>query len=143
MWRRLTNTCCHRGPHQAQHGPKENRQRPAVNALFRSAAIAYGPGVIGVVLTGALDDGAAGLWEIKQRGGKTIVQDPTDALFPDMPRNALEQVPIDYVGPVQGLASTVERSSRPASPLSRQKRGKDEGYSPHGFDLPGMPRPDH
>jgi two-component system, chemotaxis family, protein-glutamate methylesterase/glutaminase len=85
-------------------GPKENRQRPAVNALFRSAALAYGPGVIGVILTGALDDGSAGLWEIKQRGGKTIVQDPRDALFPDMPRNALEQVPIDYVRPVQGLA---------------------------------------
>jgi two-component system, chemotaxis family, protein-glutamate methylesterase/glutaminase len=85
-------------------GPKENRQRPAVNALFRSAALAYGPGVIGVILTGALDDGSAGLWEIKQRGGKTIVQDPRDALFPDMPRNALEQVPIDYVMPLRGLA---------------------------------------
>lgn len=86
-------------------GPKENRQRPAVNVLFRSAAIAYGPKVIGVVLTGALDDGSSGLWEIKQHGGKTIVQDPRDALFPDMPRNALEQVPIDYVMPVRGLAS--------------------------------------
>jgi two-component system, chemotaxis family, protein-glutamate methylesterase/glutaminase len=104
-------------------GPKENRQRPAVNALFRSAAIAYGPGVIGVILTGALDDGSAGLWEIKQRGGKTIVQDPRDALFPDMPRNALEQVPIDYVRPVQGLASLLnDLVGQPV--LSQDDRGE-------------------
>jgi two-component system chemotaxis response regulator CheB len=88
-------------------GPKENRHRPAINVMFRSAAIAYGLRVIGMVLTGSLDDGTAGLWEIKQRGGKTIVQDPKDALFPDMPRNALEQVPIDHVMPLRGLASLI------------------------------------
>ena len=85
-------------------GPKENRHRPAVNVLFRSAALAYGPRVIGVVLTGMLDDGASGLWDIKQRGGATIVQEPSSALFPDMPRNALENVPIDYVAPLHELA---------------------------------------
>jgi two-component system, chemotaxis family, protein-glutamate methylesterase/glutaminase len=94
----------HRDYIELSAGPKENRQRPCINVLFRSAAIAYGPRVIGMLLTGALDDGSAGLWEIKQRGGKTIVQDPRDALFPDMPRNALEQVPIDYVMPLRGLA---------------------------------------
>ncbi|HJT19493.1 MAG TPA: chemotaxis protein CheB [Nitrospira sp.] len=90
---------------QLSAGPKEHRTRPAINPLFRSAALAYGPRVIGVVLTGTLDDGTAGLWEIKQHGGTTVVQDPSDARFPDMPRNALEQVPIDHVMPVGGIAS--------------------------------------
>jgi two-component system chemotaxis response regulator CheB len=90
---------------QLSAGPKENRHRPAVNTLFRSAALAYGPRVIGVVLTGALDDGASGLWEIKQRGGSAIVQEPSDALFPDMPRNALENVPVDYTVPLQEMAT--------------------------------------
>jgi two-component system, chemotaxis family, protein-glutamate methylesterase/glutaminase len=85
-------------------GPKENRARPAINTLFRSAAVTYGPRVVGVVLTGALDDGSAGLWEIKQHGGTAIVQDPADAQFPDMPRNAMEIAPVDYVVPLQDVA---------------------------------------
>lgn len=86
-------------------GPKENRSRPAINALFRSAAWIHGPRVIGMVLSGILDDGIAGLWEIKRRGGETIVQDPLDAQFPDMPQSALDVVPIDYVTPARGLAA--------------------------------------
>ena len=77
-------------------GPKENRFRPAVDPLFRSAAYVYGPRTIGVVLTGALDDGTAGLWTIKLRGGTAIVQEPADAMIRSMPLNALEHTAADY-----------------------------------------------
>lgn len=92
-------------------GPKENRFRPAVDPLFRSAAYAYGDRVIGVVLSGALDDGTAGLWAIKNYGGTTVVQDPKDAEMPSMPENALQQVEIDYCLPAAGLAGLLARLS--------------------------------
>ena len=78
-------------------GPKENRFRPSVDALFRSAAYTYGPRVIGVVLTGYLDDGTSGLWSVQRMGGLAIVQDPHDAEQPSMPTNALEFVQADFL----------------------------------------------
>lgn len=77
-------------------GPKEQHQRPCINVTFRSAAIAYGENVVGVVLTGQLDDGTAGLWDIKRHGGIAVVQTPEEAMFPSMPLSALREVDVDY-----------------------------------------------
>lgn len=104
-------------------GPKENRARPAADPLFRSAAYSYGTRVVGVVLSGALDDGTAGLAAIKRRGGLTVAQDPDEALYPGMPRSAVENVALDHclpvadIAPLLGQLATVQAKDDAVYPL--------------------------
>jgi two-component system, chemotaxis family, protein-glutamate methylesterase/glutaminase len=109
-----------RGYIRVTKGPKENRFRPAVDPLFRSAAYIYSTRVIGIVLSGALDDGTAGLWAIKLRGGTAIVQDPADAMHRSMPINALDNVAVDHkvaVAKMGALLSRLTREPAAAEPL--------------------------
>jgi two-component system chemotaxis response regulator CheB len=106
-----------RGHVLIRKGPKENRTRPAADPLFRSAAVAYGPRVVGMVLTGTLDDGTAGLLAVKRCGGVAAVQNPDDAAWPDMPRHAMRKVTVDFCLPLDALSTLVARLSRePAGP---------------------------
>lgn len=82
---------------QLWRGPKENHHRPAINALFRSAAAEHGKRVVGIILSGVLDDGVTGLHWIKEYGGVAVVQDPNTAPFDAMPQNALKHVDVDYI----------------------------------------------
>jgi two-component system chemotaxis response regulator CheB len=100
------------------HGPKENNFRPAINPLFRSAAEVYGSRVVGIILSGTLDEGVAGLAWVKRHDGITIVQDPKDAIFPAMPESALRHVAVDYVAPVSripGLLVQLVNGGQPRS----------------------------
>ncbi len=111
-------------------GPRENWARPAIDPLFRSAAEAYGVGVIGVILTGGLNDGTAGLFEVKASGGTAVVQDPSDANSANMPQSAIENVDVDHVlavadiGPCltalvaarHPVAAQVDQAGAPATP---------------------------
>lgn len=133
-------------------GPRENGHRPAVDPLFRSAAVYYGPRVIGVVLSGGMSDGTAGLRAIRRQGGIAVVQAPEDALFDSMPASALEGTGADYVSPAGEMGPLLERlvsetidlalSAVPdgETPLLREVRileGDDESLREHV----GIPSP--
>jgi two-component system chemotaxis response regulator CheB len=100
-------------------GPRENRFRPAIDPLFRSAAVVYTSRVIGIVLSGLLDDGTAGLQAVKRCGGMAIVQTPEDARFPDMPTNALAHVEVDhcvFAAEMGVLLKQLQQEPAPESP---------------------------
>ncbi|WP_158859150.1 chemotaxis protein CheB [Lunatibacter salilacus] len=102
-------------------GAHENRSRPAIDPLFRSAAVAFGAGVIGILLTGYLDDGTSGMKAIQKCGGICIVQDPEEAEYPDMPRNALNNVKVDYCLPISEmgtlLSTIIPRNPQKSKPV--------------------------
>ena len=132
-------------------GPRENRNRPAIDPMFRSAAVAGGASVIGVILTGTLDDGTAGLIAIKKLGGIAVVQDPQDAPHSSMPQSALENVDVDFVLPLRDIpgklielvAADVERRS--VEPGAREMLEMENGIAGmdreamEGDDRPGKP----
>lgn len=90
-------------------GPRENLARPAVDPLFRSVGLSYGPRAIGLVLSGMLSDSAAGLADLKRCGGVTVVQNPSDAEAPDMPLAALKASDVDYRAPLSELGALLTR----------------------------------
>lgn len=100
-------------------GPKHNRNRPAIDPLFRSAAEAHGARVIGVLLTGLMDDGVAGLLAIKRARGVVVVQDPADAAFSALPRNALASVAVDYCVRQEDIPTLLARLT--AEPINGER----------------------
>lgn len=93
-------------------GPRENNVRPAIDPMLRSAAACCGHRSVGVVLTGTLDDGASGLWALNQAGGTTVVQDPQDAAFPEMPVTALNQAKPQHVAKLADMPALLDRLVR-------------------------------
>ncbi|REE18357.1 CheB methylesterase [Paraburkholderia sp. BL27I4N3] len=107
-------------------GPKENFARPAADPLFRSAAVEYGPRAIGVILTGRLDDGAAGLKAVGACGGFTIVQEPSSCVAPEMPKAALQAVSPNRVVPTEDIAASIVGALRDdlGKGVSMDERGR-------------------
>jgi two-component system chemotaxis response regulator CheB len=117
------------------HGPTENSARPAVDPLFRSAARTYGSRVVGIVLTGSLDDGTSGLAAVKEAGGIAVVQDPEEAFAPSMPRSAREFVQVDHVLPLREIPGLIISLVREET----EERGSVKG--PHLRQLEADLRP--
>lgn len=103
------------GQVRVSFGPHQDHHRPSIDVLFRSAALAYGPRVVGVVLTGFLSDGAAGLRAIKDAGGIAVVQDPRTAMHRGMPDSALRVVEPDHCVPLEQIADLLVASTSPSS----------------------------
>jgi two-component system chemotaxis response regulator CheB len=128
-------------------GPKENGFRPAVDPLFRTAARVYGERVAGVVLSGALDDGAYGLLLIKREGGVAIAQHPDEAAVPSMPQHAIKAVEGTHVLPIEKIASLlVELASgigKPTPVAAAENRGEEDVAvrGDHGLETGSLPGP--
>jgi len=97
----------HRDHVRVEDGPRVNNHRPAIDPLFRTAARWHGPHSVAVLLSGTLDDGSAGMLTVATRGGTTIVQSPSDALFPDMPANALQLTHVDHALPAEAIGAAI------------------------------------
>lgn len=134
-------------------GARENGHRPAIDPLFRSAALAFGPRVAGVVLSGLLDDGTVGLREIKRAGGVAIVQDPADTPWPSMPQNALDHVAVDHCAPPAAIGDFLvslvradavapagspyaERAAREVRVLTMHEDERDKPGEPSPYSCP-------
>jgi len=98
-------------------GPEENRYRPSIDVLFRSAAVAYSSHAIGIILSGLLDDGTSGMWALKRSGASCIVQDPNQAEYPDMPLSVINNMEVDHV-------VTLEEMGPLIAELIKLKKGK-------------------
>ncbi len=102
------------------HGPRENMSRPAINPTLRSVALAYDSRAIGVILSGALDDGTAGLLEVKRYGGVAIVQDPEEAAHPEMPQSAIQYVKVDHIARTGKIATLLNELVNREPPVERR-----------------------
>lgn len=126
-------------------GPKENCARPAIDPLFRSVAKSYGRDAVGVILTGNLNDGALGLFEIAQRGGIAIAQDPSDATYPEMPRSASKHVTLDYSPRLADmpklLVKLASRKDEKEKAMSVTSSQTDAGHDPAIADGKPFARP--